>query len=303
MTGPAGPHGDGKRNPMPRSETAPLPLRTLRLTRLALHVIWGVATVTIGFRLVSDRKRLWLKQRWSRQLLDVLGVRLDAHLAGAEPGSMIVANHISWLDIFALNAARPVAFISKAEVRQWPLIGLISAQADTVFLQRGSRGHARIVNGRIDELLKADKDVAVFPEGTTTDGTHLLGFHAALLQPAIAAGRPLQPVAISYHEADGQRSLAPAYVGDTSLLQCLLTIIGRRQLIARVRPTPPLAPDGRSRRELAHMARAAIAYRLALPLEVRTPEAVAPSAGDSTETNPPPAVGNENSVENPLAQN
>jgi len=287
---------------MLRSETAPLPLRTLRLTRLALHAIWGVATVTIGFRLVTDRKRLWLKQRWSRQLLDIVGVRLDAHLAGAEPGSMIVANHISWLDIFALNAARPVAFISKAEVRQWPVIGMISARADTVFLQRGSRGHAKIVNGQIDELLKADKDVAVFPEGTTTDGTHLLGFHAALLQPAIAAGRPLQPVAISYHEADGQRSLAPAYVGDTSLMQCLLAIISRRELIVRVRPTPALATDGRSRRELAHTARAAIAYRLALPLEVRAPEADAAPASDTAGSNPPQTIGNENSVENPLAQ-
>lgn len=287
---------------MSRSESSSLPLRTLRLTRLALHVIWGVATVTIGFRLVTDRKRLWLKQRWSRQLLDIVGVRLDAHLAGAEPGSMIVANHISWLDIFALNAARPVAFISKAEVRQWPVIGMISARADTVFLQRGSRGHAKIVNGQIDELLRADKDVAVFPEGTTTDGTHLLGFHAALLQPAIAAGRPLQPVAISYHEADGQRSLAPAYVGDTSLMQCLLAIISRRELIVRVRPTPALATDGRNRRELAHTARAAIAYRLALPLEMRASEADAAPASDTAGSNTPQTISNENSVENPLAQ-
>lgn len=287
---------------MSRSESSSLPLRTLRLTRLALHVIWGVATVTIGFRLVTDRKRLWLKQRWSRQLLDIIGVRLDAHLAGAEPGSMIVANHISWLDIFALNAARPVAFISKAEVRQWPVIGMISARADTVFLQRGSRGHAKVVNGQIDELLRADKDVAVFPEGTTTDGTHLLGFHAALLQPAIAAGRPLQPVAISYHEADGQRSLAPAYVGDTSLMQCLLAIISRRELIVRVRPTPALATDGRNRRELAHTARAGIAYRLALPLEMRASEADAAPASDTAGSNTPQTISNENSVENPLAQ-
>lgn len=264
---------------------APLPLRALRLTRLTLHVFWGVTLVGAIYPFVRDSRRLWFKQQWSRKLLDILAVRLDAQLAGAAPGCLIVANHISWLDIFALNAARPVAFISKAEVRQWPLIGLMSAKADTIFLQRGSRGHAKIVNEQIDAMLKSDKDVAVFPEGTTTDGTHLLGFHAALLQPAISAGRPLQPVAISYHEADGSRSLAPAYIGDTTLLQCITTIISRRSLSVCVRPTAALETSGGNRRELADTARAAIAYRLALPLAPR--DTGAPKAAPLTPAETP----------------
>ncbi|MBK5914888.1 lysophospholipid acyltransferase family protein [Rhodocyclus purpureus] len=252
---------------MDRTEQTPLPLCAWRLLRLALHLLAGVATVATVYPLIDVRRRLALKQRWSRQLLAILGVRLDAQMVGTVAGSLFVANHISWLDIFALNAAHPLAFIAKAEVRQWPVIGWLAAKADTVFLLRGSRGHAKVVNAQIDALLDAERDIALFPEGTTTDGTHLLGFHAALLQPAISGGRPLQPVAISYHEADGRRSLAPAYVGETTLLECLWAIVKRRQLIVRIRATQVLPTAGGNRRELAHAARAAIADRLDLPRE------------------------------------
>ena len=253
---------------MDRTEQTPLPLCAWRLLRLALHLLAGVATVATVYPLIDVRRRLALKQRWSRQLLAILGVRLDAQMVGTVAGSLFVANHISWLDIFALNAAHPLAFIAKAEVRQWPVIGWLAAKADTVFLLRGSRGHAKIVNAEIDALLAAGNDVALFPEGTTSDGTQLLGFHAALLQAAISAARPLQPVAISYHEIDGRRSLAPAYVGETTLLECLGAILKRRQLIVRVRPTPALSTAGGKRRELAEAARAAIAWRLELPLAI-----------------------------------
>jgi len=245
----------------------------LRCLRLALHLLWAAATVAVVYPFVGDQRRLWLKQRWSRQLLDILGIRLDAQLAStAPPGSLIVANHISWLDIYALNAARPMAFVSKADVRQWPLIGWLSAQSDTVFLRRGSRGHAKIVNAEIDALLNAGKDVAIFPEGTTTDGSHLLNFHAALLQPAVESGHPVQPVALSYHDADGCRSLAPAYAGDTTMGQCFAAILACRSLTVRLRPTPPLSPQTKQRRELAHAARGAIAFSLGLPLASNPPE-------------------------------
>lgn len=164
-----------------------------------------------------------------------------------------------------------MAFVSKAEVRDWPLIGWLAARTDTVFLRRGSRGHAKIVNAEIDALLNTGKDVAVFPEGTTTDGTHLLGFHGALLQPAVETGRPIQPIALTYETPDGQRSLAPAYVGDTSLIECLGAILACREIVARLRPTPALETTGKNRRELAHAARGAIAFSLGLPLVSNPP--------------------------------
>ncbi len=180
------------------------------------------------------------------------------------PARLLVANHISWIDIFVINAALPSAFVSKVEVRHWPVIGWLAAKNDTVFLRRGSRGHARIINAQIAELLGQGKHVAVFPEGTTTDGRTLLHFHAALLQPALAANRPVLPVAISYWEVDGQRSLAPRYDGDISLGQCTQAILGRKRLIARVVTTPLRGQHGEDRRIVAAQAREAIALAAGL---------------------------------------
>lgn len=186
---------------------------------------------------------------------------------------MLVANHISWIDIFVLNAVLPAAFVAKEEVRHWPLIGWLAAKNDTVFLRRGSRGHAKIINGEIAAILASGKLVAVFPEGTTTDGTHLLHFHAALLQPALSAGRPVLPVALSYWEPTGERSLAPRYDGEISLGQCTRAILGRRRTLARLRTTPLLGLHGEDRRAVAQAARRAILEACALPVEVEAAQA------------------------------
>lgn len=248
------------------------------------------------YPLASHRSRLRLKKRWSRQLLDILAIRLDARLGDIVPGSLIVANHVSWVDIFVINAARPVAFVAKAEVRSWPLIGWLASNTDTVFLRRGSRGHARIINAEISTLLNAGKDVAVFPEGTTTDGTHLLGFHAALLQAAIEAGRPIQPLALAYTSPDGERSRAAAYAGETTLLQCFSAILSTPAIIARLDSTPSLPPHAHNRRELSQMAHDSIAFRLGLPPvnnqpgRPADPPAGLPSGGGPRDTrNPAPA--------------
>lgn len=225
----------------------------------------GIATALLVFPFCTDRHRQRLKRWWSKGLLDILGIRLDADLSHAVPGSLLVANHISWLDIFVINAARPCAFVSKEEVRHWPVIGWLAAVNDTVFLKRGSRGHAKLINQEIADILADGKHVAVFPEGTTTDGTHVLHFHAALLQPALAAGRPVVPAALSYWESDGSRSLAPRYDGDISLGECLDMILSRRRLVARLVSAPALGREGEDRRTVATAARAAITAAAALP--------------------------------------
>ena len=217
-------------------------IRTLRCARLGLHLLAGACAIALVYPSADENKRLWLKQRWSRQLLDILGIRLDAKLAGFAPGSLIVANHISWLDIYALNAARPMAFVAKSELRHWPLVGWLAANTDTIFLRRGSRGHAKSVNSQIETMLKAGRDVAIFPEGTSTDGTHILNFHSALFQAAVDTGRVVQPVALSYYDADGRRSLAPAYAGETTMAECLAAILACRTLTVRLRPTPLSGP-------------------------------------------------------------
>lgn len=224
------------------------------------------------FRICGDRRRLLLKQTWSAALLDVFGIDVEADMTHAVPGALVVANHISWIDIFVINAVMPAAFVSKEEVRHWPVIGWLAAKNDTVFLRRGSRGHAKIINEQVAGILEQGKHVAVFPEGTTTDGCSLLHFHGALLQPALVAGHPVLPVALSYWERDGQRSLAPRYDGDISLGQCVQAIMGRQRLIARLVTTPLQGCNGEDRRTVAAQAREAIALGAGLPMASSQPE-------------------------------
>ena len=247
--------------------STPRLVRVYRCIKLVALLLWIVGALAVTFPLIADRQRLLFRQRWAKRLLQALAIRVDLPDTPLPAGSLVVANHISWLDILAVNAVQPVAFVSKAEVRSWPLIGWISVKADTVFLRRGSRGHAKIVNAEIDALLIAGKSVALFPEGTTTDGTHLLGFHAALLQPAVETGHPIQPLAISYHNSDGSRSLAPAYIGETTLLQSFATILACRSLVVHLQRLTALDSRNRSRRELAQEAHQAIAARLGLNLQ------------------------------------
>ncbi|MGB4467399.1 MAG: lysophospholipid acyltransferase family protein [Azovibrio sp.] len=231
----------------------------------------GSLTILLIYPWSKDARRMALKQRWSADILQILNIRLETDLVALPPASLVVANHISWLDIFVINAAFPAAFVAKAEVRRWPLIGWFAAVNDTVFLRRGSRGHARLIHGEIAEKLAAGKEVVIFPEGTTSDGTRVLHFHSALLQPALEAGRPVAPLAIAYYTPDGARSLAPRYDGDISIGSSLKSILACRQLVARLEACPPLAPEPAQRKALAQAARAAIMARLGLSGENLSP--------------------------------
>lgn len=204
-----------------------------------------------------------LRQRWSQRLLDILCIEVRTSGAAIAPGTMLVANHVSWIDIFVINAIAPSAFISKAEVRKWPAIGWLAAKNETVFLQRGSRGHARIIGGEIGHALQAGSTVVLFPEGTTTDGSHVLHFHAALLQPALDTHSAIQPLALRYRDAQGEHSRAAAYYGEMSLLECITNIVSEPAIVAEVEvmPAETHAPE-LDRRPLANALQAQIAERV-----------------------------------------
>ena len=244
----------------------PRALRAWRYLRLALHLAFGVLTIALSHPLTRHSTHLALRRRWSQGLLRILGIELDARGAPVAPGCMLVANHISWVDIFVINALAPAAFVSKAEVRNWPVIGWLAAKNDTIFLRRSSRGHARIINAETAALLDTGCNVAIFPEGTTTDGSHLLHFHAALLQPAIACGHPVQTLALQYLTPEGRFTRAPAYDGDLTLGRCVANIIAARRTIARLTVATPIATaDGLERRALAAQVRAEIACTIGVP--------------------------------------
>lgn len=252
--------------------TAPGWLRAYRILRIMLLLLGGAVVAALLFPGCGSKVRLRLKRDWSAALVDAFGVTIEADLKYAEPGCLIVANHISWLDVFVINAVLPAAFVAKDDIRAWPLFGWLAAKNDTIFLRRGSRGHARQINETVASLLGTGREVAVFPEGTTTDGRSLLHFHAALIQPALAAGRPVLPVALSYWAGDGQRSLAPRYDGDISLGACVSAILHERQLVVRLSTTPLLGCSGEDRKQVAMAARQAIASAAGLPLVSMEPE-------------------------------
>ncbi len=235
-------------------------------------LLGGAFAALLLFPLCGGNARRQLKRHWSAALVAAFGVRIDAELQHVRPGVLIVANHISWLDIFVINAVLPSAFVAKDDIRGWPLFGWLAAKNETLFLRRGSRGHARVINAEVAAILGAGQQVAVFPEGTTTDGRSLLHFHSALIQPALVAGRPVLPLALSYWDAAGQRSLAPRYDGDISLGACVDAILSQRGIVARLASTPLLGLNGEDRKNVALQAREAIASAAGLPLVRTEPE-------------------------------
>lgn len=231
-------------------------IAALRLLRAGLHLAAGCATCALVFPCVGKKGRLALRQRWSRQLLEVLGIRLDAEPLPLPDGAFVVANHVSWLDTVVVNALCPVAFVCKDEVRRWPVIGWLLARNGTVFIRRASARAARRTVDAVARRLAAGDRVAVFPEATTADGASLLPFRPALLQAAIDCGAPVQPLALRYSGP------AAAFVGDMTLWDSLCAIAGARGLEARLGICNPFDAGAISRRQAAARARAAIQDRL-----------------------------------------
>jgi 1-acyl-sn-glycerol-3-phosphate acyltransferase len=230
----------------------------LRFAWLITHLLIAIALVALWFPLIAPRHRNRLKACWSRRLLGIMGIEL--RLSGEIPdGGLLVANHISWLDIYVINAAHPTGFVAKAEIRHWPLVGWLSQETETLFIERGSHRHAQHIAHEMAARLKAGHRITVFPEGTTSDGRQVNHFHAALLQPAISTGLAVQPLAIRYRDADGHYTDAPAYIDELSFMDSVRNTLAVRGLVAELVALPPLPTDASSaRRELAKAAENAI---------------------------------------------
>ncbi|MDD0839744.1 lysophospholipid acyltransferase family protein [Curvibacter sp. HBC61] len=229
------------------------PRAAWRLLRVLGQVLSGLATVLLRFPRLNEAERAQQVEQWSRQMLRVLGIELRVLGQPLAHGpALLVSNHISWLDILVLHASRHCRFVSKSEVRHWPLIGAMAAAAGTLFIERASRRDAlRVVHDMHASLVAGDV-LAVFPEGTTGDGLQVLPFHANLLQAAVSADAPVQPVALKFVEvASGARSLAPCYVGDDTLVGSLWRTLSSDPIAAVVQFGVPEHAHGRDRRAWA----------------------------------------------------
>lgn len=239
--------------------------RLARGAAVTIHL--AVAIVLVGLwlpplRCVLIRRRASLhRQRlarwWMRSLLGILGVRLEITGTTAPAPVLIVSNHVSWLDIPCLLATLDTRFVAKIEVAYWPVIGWLAAGVGTLFLVRGS-GATRVADSMTFALLAGER-MAIFPEGTSTDGRSTRPFHARLYQAAIRATTPVQAVAIRYPRApDGINPLVP-FVGNDNFLGHLWRLLGETEILVQLHFCPPLTGGKVTRRVLAEVTRSQIA--------------------------------------------
>lgn len=236
----------------------------LRKTRLILLMLRGMLICATVFPWASVAMRERLIRNWSRKLLKLCGVEVEVQgLApgqAAPRGAMMVANHISWLDIYVIHSWHPARFVAKSEIRSWPVVGWLCEKTGTIFIERGRKRDAHRVLHHITEVMRDGDLVCVFPEGTTTDGTEVLPFHANLMQAPVSGGLPVQPVGLRYLDAaTGEPTAAPAYIGDLSLLDSLDMILRSPPIKARLVVGQMLHPMSDNRRQLAGFAREVVA--------------------------------------------
>jgi 1-acyl-sn-glycerol-3-phosphate acyltransferase len=240
-------------------------MAAINLLRGIGHIFCGMWTVATRFPKASAQQKADHIADWARGLLKLLNVTVRVQGEPVQQGPMLVVlNHISWLDILVMLAAQPVRFVSKSEVKHWPLIGWLATNVGTLYIERASRKDAMRVVHQIAESLQAGRLIAVFPEGTTSDGNQVLPFHANLLQAAISAGSPIQPVALRFLEADGSLSLSPAYIDDDTLLSSIWRMLCAAPITASLDFLPPIPTGGSDRRAVALQLRNLIAERLAI---------------------------------------
>lgn len=240
--------------------------RIYRILLLVLHAALGAALALLLTRPrqpapgpVFDAIAGW----WRARIARILHVQVRVRGRPVEGSALLVANHVSWLDIPVLGWIPAISFLSKAEVRRWPLIGWLAARGGTLFIRRGARGEADNAAEQITWHLVRGRKVLLFPEGTTTDGSGVRAFHPRLFASAVLADVPIQPVALRYTLPQGQAHGTPhpsaPFIGDDTFPAHLWRVLGEASIVAEVEFLAPLRARGRDRKTLAREARECIA--------------------------------------------
>lgn len=254
-----------------------VPRAVLRFAAVLVVVAAGVALMPLGGRIPAGAVR-W----WCRTIVRAAGVRLRIIGTAAPTGGLLlVANHISWLDIPLLAAVRPARMLAKAEIRHWPVAGPLTAGSGALFIERARLRALPDTVARIADALRGGGAVAVFPEGSTWCGRAQGHFRRAVFQAALDAGVPVQPVGLHYRTGDGAASTAPAFVGSDSLLTSVWRVVSARRLVAEVEVREVIpAGSHADRRSLAHAAQPGVSDRP--HRDHRTPVAQAPAENRRT---------------------
>ncbi len=226
----------------------------IKLLRGVWHALIGFFTIYTRFPVLSLEQRNARVQVWAMQMLRICGIELRVLGKPVVSGpALLICNHISWLDILVIHATRHCRFVSKSELRDWPVLGTMATGAGTLYIARSQRRDALRMVHEMAQALKQGEVVAVFPEGTTSDGLGLLPFHANLIQSAIAANAPVQTLALQFVDGrTGKISMAARYIDDDSLLVSVWRTLNAKGLQAVVNFGDLQTAQGRGRREWAH---------------------------------------------------
>lgn len=204
--------------------------------KVIIHVFAGALTLLFIFPLIGQSQKDHKVRWWSKRLLKIFNLKLI--VSGLEgvgsPPALFAANHISWLDIHAINACKPIRFVAKSEVKSWPIFGWMAKQLGTVFIRRDSARHARQVVEQMAEVLKTES-ICIFPEGTSTNGAQVLAFKPNLFESALVSKSQIYPISIRYIcDSTGLRADAPAFTGEMGLLESMARVIASRGLTVYV---------------------------------------------------------------------
>ncbi len=237
-------------------------VRGLQLLR---HIAKGVMTVAVLFPYMKPSDRDRVISRWCHDALRFLNVRV--RVTGEIPTQwtssiLIVANHVSWIDILAINAVKRVRFVAKSEVRNWPIIGWLAAKTGTIFLDRDRPRQLVRANRSVRTALARGQCVAVFPEGTTSNGRSVLHFHSGLLEPAVSGEAIVWPVALRFRNSFGRVTDIAAFVGDQSLVASMWRVMSQPTILLELHFAEPLEGSRADRHQLSETARFAILSRL-----------------------------------------
>ncbi|BBZ05191.1 1-acyl-sn-glycerol-3-phosphate acyltransferase [Mycolicibacterium chitae] len=236
-----------------RAGAAPAGRRPMVATRVALRA--GLALLllpALPLLAVPLPGRSHLQRGYCRLMLRALGVRIT--ISGGPirnlRGVLVVAGHVSWVDIFTIGAVLPGSFVAKAEMVRWPALGVVARLMKVIPIERTSLRRLPAVVATVATRLRAGQTVVAFPEGTTWCGLGYGRFRPAMFQAAIDAERPVQPLRLAYHHRDGSASTVPAYIGEDTLWASLCRLVVARRTVVHVR-VESLQLPGTDRRELA----------------------------------------------------
>jgi 1-acyl-sn-glycerol-3-phosphate acyltransferase len=210
--------------------------------------------------------RVHVQRGYCRMMLRCLGVRITVSGGPIRnlDGVLVVSGHVSWVDIFAIGSVMPGRFVAKSEMVDWPGLGLLARLMKVIPIERDNLRTLPDVVGTIAGRLRAGQTVVAFPEGTTWCGLAYGQFRPAMFQAAVDAGRPVQPLRLSYHHRDGRPSTVTAYVGEGTLLASIRRLITAQRTVVRVQ-VESLQLPGTSRRDLAARCESAVRGDASLP--------------------------------------